>query len=86
MNKKVYIYDSHIGGLYVRDEDLDYDYLYCDKCNDSDQLIFSSDNIKEVEDFLRKQANLFGSGGYDICYLNLIYKECAAILEEFCDL
>ena len=31
-----YIYESHMGGLYCSDEELDYESLYCDSCGDSD--------------------------------------------------
>lgn len=77
----VYIYQSHLGGLYVTAEPQPYDWLYCDECGDSDVLVLSTDSLDEVAGYLRGEANLFGSGGYDVCYLNSVYRECRAILE-----
>ena len=34
-----YIYDSHLGGIYVSQEDLDYEVCYCEQCRDLDQLL-----------------------------------------------
>lgn len=31
-----YIYESHLGGLYESDEQLEYEELYCEECGDSD--------------------------------------------------
>lgn len=33
-----YVYESHLGGLYTSDYELDYDDLYCEQCGDSDSL------------------------------------------------
>ena len=32
----MYIYESHMGGLYTSYEPLDYEDLYCEECGDSD--------------------------------------------------
>ena len=32
----MYIYESHLGGLYEAVDELDYDALYCEECGDSD--------------------------------------------------
>lgn len=76
------IYESHLGGLYVTDKYLDHDILHCDQCGDSDALMLSTNDIDEVGEFLRKEADLFGSGGYSICHCNQIYEECEKLLEE----
>ena len=76
------IYESHLGGLYVTDKYLDHDYLHCDQCGDSDMLVLSTNDIDEVGEFLRKEADLFGSGGYSICHCNQIYEECEKLLME----
>lgn len=37
----LWIYDDHCGnGYFVSDRELSYDELYCETCNDSDQLVF----------------------------------------------
>ncbi len=38
---KLYLYEGHMGGLYISDELYSYDRLYCDSCGDSDNLITS---------------------------------------------
>ncbi len=35
----MYIYESHMGGLFVSDEILDYKQTYCETCGDSDYLL-----------------------------------------------
>lgn len=44
----MYIYESHMGGLYTSDEPLDYEYLYCEECGDSDSLIGYADTKEEA--------------------------------------
>jgi len=34
-----YVYDYHLGGLYISDELIDYSNLYCSQCGDSDYLL-----------------------------------------------
>lgn len=33
---KNYVYESHLGGIYITDEKLDINKLYCEECGDSD--------------------------------------------------
>ena len=35
-----HIYESHMGGVYCSENFLDYDYLYCDSCGDSDHHLW----------------------------------------------
>ena len=35
----MYIYQSHMGGLYTSDDELDYEQTDCETCGDSDWLI-----------------------------------------------
>ena len=35
----MYFYESHLGGFYFSETELDYDMLYCEQCGDSDNLI-----------------------------------------------
>lgn len=78
----VYIYESHLGGLYVKKYLIPNDILYCDECGDSDQLLLDTDNLDEVRDFLLSQVALFDRGLYSICHLNEIYDKCIDILGE----
>lgn len=34
-----FVYESHLGGIYLRLNELDYDDLYCETCGDSDTLV-----------------------------------------------
>lgn len=60
----MYIYESHLGGLYTSDEYLDYDDLYCEQCGDSDWLIGYADTKREAWDLLTDYIDIDGSGGY----------------------
>lgn len=77
----VYIYESHLGGLYVENEALDYDLLYCEECGDSDQLLFESDNIYDIAEFLKGKTSIFNTGGYSYEHTLNIMKQCYSILE-----
>ena len=63
----VYVYESHLGGLYTSDDYIPYDELYCEQCDDSDYEIGSFDTFEE---FLRCYAdNIYVDpldGGYDL--------------------
>ena len=45
----MYIYEGHMGSLYVSDKALEYEQLYCEICGDSDTLIGCADNRKDAE-------------------------------------
>lgn len=40
----MYVYESHLSGVYLSDEIIPFDALYCETCGDSDRL------LGEVED------------------------------------
>ena len=52
MQDKVYVYESHLGGLYTSNEPLDYEDLYCETCGDSDWELGDFNNFKEFYDVL----------------------------------
>jgi hypothetical protein len=62
----MYIYESHLGGIYSSDDLIDYDYLYCEECGDSDRLIGKYDTIQEFLKDYADEINLDNSGGYDL--------------------
>lgn len=43
----VYVYESHLGGLYTSDDYIPSDELYCEQCGDSDYEIGSFDTFEE---------------------------------------
>lgn len=57
MNKKTideraYIYDGHLGGFYISDEEIPDDDLYCETCGDYDELIFTMEDISDLQRLL----------------------------------
>ena len=64
-----YLYDSHMGGLYTSDEKLNYDYLYCEQCGDSDTLIGSFSTIQDFWNLIKEKCSINGSGGYSLQYV-----------------
>ena len=64
-----YLYDSHLGGLYTSDEELDCDYLYCEQCGDSDALIGSFATIQDFWNLIKEKCSINGSGGYSLQYV-----------------
>lgn len=41
-----------MGGLYILDEELDYDWLYCETCGDSDEYVGKFETVEELEELL----------------------------------
>ena len=74
MNKKkddeqAYIYDSHLGELYISDEYISDDDLYCEICGDYDKLIFTMEDIYALQRLL----NYLFTGYYTLdCMFELI--------------
>ena len=65
----MYIYESHLGGLYTSIYELDYDELYCEQCGDSDWLIGYATTKEEAWDLLQSDVDINGSGGWDCNYM-----------------
>ena len=61
----MYIYGSHLGGVYVCEEEMDPDTLFCDQCGDWDEFLGEFDSAVE---FLQKYADEIDAndnfGGY----------------------
>ena len=49
----IYIYESHMGGLYAGDYELSYEQRYCEICNDSDGFLGHANDEKELFDLLK---------------------------------
>lgn len=65
----MYIYQSHMGGLYTSDDELDYEQTYCEICRDSDWLIGYAETREEAWELLKDDTNIDGSGGWDYDYV-----------------
>lgn len=71
----MYIYEGHMGGLYVSDEPLDYEQIYCETCGDSDLLIGYVSNREEAWNLLKDDTNINSSGGWDYEYIQEFLDE-----------
>ena len=65
----MYIYESHMGGLYTSDEPLDYEDLYCEECGDSDWLIGYAETREDAWNLFADETDIDGSGGWDYDYV-----------------
>ena len=70
----MYMYESHMGGLYVSDELLDFELLYCEQCGDSDSLLGFAETREEAWDLLKDETDINGSGGWDFEYVQEFLK------------
>ena len=76
----VYVYESHLGGLYTSDDYIPFDELYCEQCGDIDYEIGSFDTFEE---FLRYYAyNIYVDtldGGYS---LDLVISDVGCAFDD----
>ena len=49
------IYENHMGGIYFSEEILDYEYLYCDQCGDSDWYLGHADTWEDVLNLISEE-------------------------------
>lgn len=71
----MYIYESHMGGLYTSDYPLDYEQTYCETCGDSDWLIGYAETREEAWQLLKNDTNIDCSGGWDYDYIQDFLNE-----------
>ena len=71
----MYIYESHMGGLYTSDEPLDYEDLYCEECGDSDQLIGYAETKEDTWNLFKDDTDIDGFGGWDYDYVQEFINE-----------
>ena len=71
----MYIYESHMGGLYTSEEPLDYEDLYCEECGDSDQLIGYAETKEDAWNLFKDDTHIDGSGGWDYDYIQEFINE-----------
>ena len=48
----MYVYENHLGGIYLSDELIPAEDLYCDSCGDSDWMIGEADTFEELLELL----------------------------------
>lgn len=78
--KPLYIYESHLGCLYVSEDILDINHIYCEQCGDSDWLIGRASTKNEAWDLLNPHTDMFDSSKCDNCLHKksdtYCYEEC----------
>ena len=66
----VYVYESHLGGLYTSNDCIPSDELYCEKCGDSDWCLGCYNTFRE---FIESNADIIdaddGWGGYNLKFV-----------------
>lgn len=65
----MYIYEGHMGSLYVSDYLLDYESLYCDQCGDADCFLGYAETKEEAWVLLKNITDVNGSGGWNYNYV-----------------
>lgn len=64
-----YVYESHLGGLYESDEQLDNNELYCEECGDSDWKLGYYEDLGDLWSLLKNETSIFGCGGYQLSHI-----------------
>ena len=65
----MFIYEGHMGSLFVTEEPLSYEECYCETCGDSDWMIGEADTREEAWNLLKDDTDINGSGGWDYEYV-----------------
>lgn len=73
------VYESHLGGIYFNDTELDYKYLYCDQCGDSDSYLGHANTWEDVVDMVTDE---YGWCRYSKGYLAELKEE----FEQLCEM
>ena len=71
----MYIYESHLGGLYASNTMLDWKETYCEQCGDSDWLIGYAATKDGAWALLKEDTSIDGSGGWDYDYVQEFIRE-----------
>ena len=70
----MYIYESHMGSLFVSDDILDYEQTYCETCGDSDFLLGYAETKVEAWNLLKDNTDINSSGGWNYEYVQEFLK------------
>ena len=55
----LYLYESHLGGLYWSENEYAHEDLYCEECGDSDSFLGSASNYEEATELVTKSEDHF---------------------------
>ena len=79
----MYIYSSHLGGLYTSINKQDFDHLYCETCGDVDWLVGYATNRKEAWELLKEDTATFDPSVCNGCQYDGDSDYCNEYCEEF---
>lgn len=60
----MYLYESHMGGIYLTEEEMPDESLRCDVCHDYDWFLGNVNSARESLEFLADRIDIDGSGGF----------------------
>ena len=72
----MYIYESHMGGLYAHDEELSYEQRHCSQCGDTDWCIGSANDRTEAWELLESETDMFNRALCENCEHKYDYDYC----------
>ena len=58
-----------MGGLFISDDYLDFEEIYCEQCGDSDMLLGTFETINDFWNLIEDECDIDGSGGYSLQYV-----------------
>lgn len=79
----LYIYENHLGYLYISDVKLDYKRLHCDQCGDTDTLLGYASTKSEAWGVLKGETDTFDDNICKNCPHNDDYNYCDNECEDF---
>lgn len=79
----MYIYESHMGSLYTRNKEIDWEDLHCEICGDMDWLIGYATTRAEAWDLLRDIIDIYDPSMCERCPHNGDDDYCVCECENF---
>lgn len=64
-----YLYESHLGGIYVTNNERSNKELFCPACGDSDWLIGPFETIEDLWSLIKDDCDIEGCGGWSLQYI-----------------
>lgn len=64
-----YLYESHLGDIFITDDKLDHHSLYCKQCGDSDWFLGSFETVKDFWNLVKDECDIDGCGGWSLRYV-----------------
>jgi hypothetical protein len=76
------VYESHMGGIYFDEAILNYDYLYCEQCGDSDTHLGHANTWEEVIPMLKWSWEENDEFKYDQEYIDALKEEFEILIKD----